>query len=103
MVSGSGDGASGEEPAGGHQHPRGRLRPWALVWVPIAALYVGGVAVIGHRWVLFWVCAGVVVLSIPAGRIVAIVGETVAAGQAPPMRAAVTGRDSAASPGARLD
>lgn len=79
MDSGRGDGACREEPGGGHRRLRGR--PWALVWVVIAALYVGGVAVIGHRWVLFWACAGVVALSIPAGKIIAIMGEAVAAGR----------------------
>lgn len=102
MVS-DGDIASGEAPAGGHQRPHLRPRPWALVWVAIAALYVGGVAVIGHLWVLFWVCAGVVVLTIPVGKIIAIMSQAVAAGQAPRMRAAVTGPDCAAGPGVGLE
>lgn len=98
MVSGGGDGACAEEPAGGHRRPRGRLRSGALAWVVIAALYVDGVAVIGHWWVLFWACAGVAVLSIPAGKVIAIMGEAVAAGQAPRVRAAATGGDPATGP-----
>jgi hypothetical protein len=67
MVSDGSDSTSGAVPAGERHHPHGRPWPWALVWIVIAALYVGGVAVIGHLWVLFWACAGVVVLSIPVG------------------------------------
>ena len=89
MVSDGGDSAAGEVPAVGHQPPHGRLRPWALVWVVIAALYVGGVAVIGHRWVLFWAWAAVVVLSVPAGRLIVIMSGREAARQAPRVRARV--------------
>lgn len=101
MLSDSGDSASGEALAGGRR-PHRRPRPWVL-WVAIAALYVGGVAVIGHLWVLFWACAGVVVLCVPVGRIIEIMSQTVAAGQAPRVRATVTGPDSAAGPEVGLE
>lgn len=92
-----------EEPLGEHPHRHGRPVSWALVIVVIAAFCVGGAAVISQLWVLFWVCAGVVALSFPAGKLIRIMDDTVTVPPGPRARAASTGRDSAADPGVRLD
>ena len=92
-----------EVPLGDHPHRHGRPVSWVLVGVIIAAFCVGGVAVIEQWWVVFWVCAGVVALSFPAGKVIGIMNDTVIIDRGPRVRAAVTGRDSAADPGVRLD
>ncbi len=92
-----------EEPVGEHPHRHGKPSSWVLVAVDIVAFCVGGFAVIGHWWIVFWICAGVVALSVPAGKIIGIMDDTVQIEQAPRARAAVSGRDSAADPGVRLD
>ncbi len=92
-----------EEPIGGHPHRHGKPRSWVLVGVVIAAFCAGGVAVIWHLWVLFWVCAGLVVLSVPVGKLIGIMDDTVVVDQGPRFRVAVRGRNSAADPGVRLD
>jgi hypothetical protein len=92
-----------EEPIGEHPHRHGKPSSWVLVAVDIAAFLVGGVAVIGHWWVVFWVCAGIVLLSVPVGKIIGVMDDTVQIEEAPRRRAAVTGQNSAADPGVRLD
>jgi hypothetical protein len=92
-----------EHPVGGHSSHHGRPRSWVLVGVVIAAFCAGGAAVIEHLWVLFWVCAGVVVLAVPVGKMIGIMDDTVALELEPRRRAAITGRDSAADPEVRLD
>ena len=90
-------------PLGGHRYRHGRPRSWVLVGVLIAAFCIGGVAVIKNWWVVCWVCGGIVALCIPVGKIIGIMDDTVTVDQGPRTRAAVTGRDSAADPGVRLD
>jgi hypothetical protein len=92
-----------EEPVGEHPYRHGRPRSWVLVGVVIAAFCAGGVAVIGHLWVLFWVCAALVVLAVPVGKMIGIMDDTVAVEEGPRVRAALSGRDSAADPGVRFD
>ncbi len=70
----------GERPIGGHEHLHGRPVSWVLVGVLIAAFIAGGLAVVNHLWLLFWVCLGVTVLSGPAGRLIGIMNDTVLAG-----------------------
>jgi hypothetical protein len=103
VIEDTSDNAYTEEPLGDHPHRHGRPASWALVAVDIAAFCVGGVAVIDQLWVLFWVCAGVVALSVPAGKVIKIMDDTVTVEPGPRTRAAVSGRDSAADPGVRLD
>lgn len=83
----SGKDKNREQPIGGHEHPHGRPRSWVLVGVVIAAFCAGGVAVVDHLWVLFWVCAGIVALAIPVGKFIGIMDDTVLVeplpGQAP--------------------
>jgi hypothetical protein len=92
-----------ETPIGDHPYHHGRPRSWILVAVIIAAFCVGGVAVIEQLWWLFWLCTAIVVLSVPAGKIIGIMDDTVRIEEAPRVRAAITGTDSAADPGVRLD
>ncbi|MBO0820575.1 MAG: hypothetical protein J2P26_06960 [Nocardiopsaceae bacterium] len=66
-----------EQPVGGHSSPHGRPRSWILVGVVTAAFCAGGAAIIAHLWPLFWVCAGVVVLSVPVGKLIGIMDDTV--------------------------
>jgi hypothetical protein len=74
-----------------------------LVAVIIAAFVAGGAALITGSWWLFWACAGIVVLSVPAGKIIGIMDDTVMVehylGEVP--TAADPG--SAADPGVRME
>lgn len=69
----------GDTPDTRHPHGQahGRLRSWLLVAVILAAFIVGGIALIAQTWWLFWVCVGVVVLGVPAGRLVGLMNDTV--------------------------
>lgn len=60
---------------GGQAH--GTLRSWLLVALVLAAFVAGGIALVGQVWWLFWVCTGVIVLSIPIGKVVGIMNDTV--------------------------
>jgi hypothetical protein len=70
----------GEAAIGGHPHLHGRPVSWVLVGVLIVAFVTGGLAIVNHLWLLFWVCLGVTVLSLPAGKVVGIMNDTVLAG-----------------------
>ena len=70
----------GEQPIGGHSNLHGRPASWALVTVITAAFIAGGFAIVFQLWVLFWVCLGIVLLSVPAGKLVGIMADTVVAG-----------------------
>lgn len=54
-----------------------------LVAVVIATFITGGIAIIAHAWWLLWTCIGIVVLAIPAGKVVGIMDDTVAWGATP--------------------
>ena len=75
-----GDHLPGEQSLAGHAHLHGKPKSWVLVAVIIAAFIAGGFAVIDAAWPLFWVCLAVVVLSVPAGKLVGIMGDTVTIG-----------------------
>lgn len=92
-----------ERPVGAHPHKHGRPGSWILVGVIVGAFCVGGIALIEHLWWLFWVCTGIVVLGVPAGKVIGIMDDTVLIEETPRSRAAVSGKDSAADPGVRLD
>jgi hypothetical protein len=70
----------GERPLGGHSNLHGRPASWALVAVITAAFIAGGFAIVFHNWLLFWVCLGITLLAVPAGKVVGIMGDTVLAG-----------------------
>jgi hypothetical protein len=70
----------GERSVGGHPHLHGRPASWLFVALIIVAFVAGAFAVVDSLWPLFWACLAVVVLSVPAGRLVGIMGDTVLAG-----------------------
>ncbi len=92
-----------ESPVGEHPHRHGRPASWVLVAVIIAAFCAGGAAIIEQLWGLFWACVGIVALSFPAGKLIGIMNDTVQIEEGSRVRAALTGRDSAADPGVRFD
>lgn len=91
-----------ERPVGGHEAHHGRPRSWVLVGIVIAAFCAGGVAVVAHLWPLFWACAGVVVLAVPAGKIIGIMDDTVEVEGWPDERPPAADRGSVADPGVRM-
>jgi len=64
-------------------NPHGKPSSWMLVAVVTAAFTTGGLAIITHAWSLLWACAAIVVLSIPAGKAIGIMDDTVAWGSTP--------------------
>ena len=48
-----------------------------LVAVVILAFLVGGAAMIMHLWLVFLVCLGIAVLSVPTGMLIHIMDDTV--------------------------
>jgi hypothetical protein len=64
-------------------HPHGKPASWLLVAVVTAAFITGGVAIITHAWWLLWGCIGIVVLAVPAGKVIGIMDDTVAWGSTP--------------------
>jgi hypothetical protein len=92
-----------ERPLGGHQYQHGKPASWVLVAVIIAAFVAGGVAIVTRVWWLFWTCAGIVALSVPAGKIIGIMNDTVLVEEGPRALPPTVGPGSAADPGVRLD
>jgi hypothetical protein len=68
-----------QQTIGGYSERHGRVSSWVLVAVVVVAFCVGGAAIIVRLWWLFWVCVGIVVLAVPAGKIVRIMDDTVLA------------------------
>ena len=68
-------------PQGGHPH--GKPASWALVAVVTAAAVTGGISIITHSWWLLWACIAIVVLAIPAGKMIGIMEDTVDWGSTP--------------------
>jgi hypothetical protein len=94
---------AGEHAIGGHDHLHGRPGSWALVAVVIAAFFFGGLAIITRTWWLFWLCAGIVVLSVPAGKVIGIMDDTVGEAARPgDGRPVAADRGSVADPGVRI-
>ena len=91
----------GERPLGGHEHVHGRPVSWVLVAVLVAAFIAGGLAIVNQLWWLFWVCPAVAVLSVPAGKVIGIMNDTVVAGD--PARQEGQGCDVAADYGSATD
>lgn len=91
-----------EEPLGEHPHTHGRPRSWVLVAVVTAAFCVGGAAIIEHLWILFWVCAGIVAASVPVGKLIGIMDDTVESYGWVDDRPPAADRGTAADPGVRI-
>ena len=68
-------------PEGGYPH--GKPASWVLVAVVTAAFVTGGISIITHAWVLLWACIAIVVLGIPAGKMIGIMEDTVDWGSTP--------------------
>ena len=68
-------------PEGGYHH--GKPASWVLVAVVTAASVTGGISIITHAWVLLWACIAIVVLAIPAGKMIGIMEDTVDWGSTP--------------------
>ena len=81
----------GEQPVGDHENLHGRPVSWLFVAVLIAAFVAGAFAVVLKLWPLFWVCLGIVVLSVPAGKLIGIMQDTVLEGD-PSAQAGQEGR-----------
>jgi hypothetical protein len=76
---------------GDHEHLHGSPASWALVAVLVAALVGGAFGLVYKAWPLFWVCLGIVVLSVPAGKLIGIMEDTVLDGD-PSAQAGQEGR-----------
>ena len=68
-------------PEGGHPH--GKPASWMRVAVVITAFIAGGAAIITHAWWLLWACTAMVVLAVPAGKVIGIMDDTAAWGSTP--------------------
>ena len=68
-------------PDGGYPH--GKPASWVLVAVVTAASAAGGISIITHTWGLLWACIAIVVLAIPAGKMIGIMDDTVDWGSTP--------------------
>jgi hypothetical protein len=51
--------------------------------VVTAAAVTGGISIITHAWVLLWACIAIVVVAIPAGKMIGIMEDTVDWGSTP--------------------
>ncbi len=71
--------------------------------VAAVSFVAGGVALMVQSWLLFWISVGVVLVSIPAGRVIRIMDDTVTAEGLPDGRPVAADRGSAADPGVRLE
>jgi hypothetical protein len=92
----------GGQVIGGHHYVHGRPASWVLVTAIIAAFLAGGIAIIARQWVLFWVCAGIVVLSVPAGALIGIMHDTVLDDGPADDRPVAEDTGSAADPGVKI-
>ncbi|HXP53676.1 MAG TPA: hypothetical protein VN847_01915 [Streptosporangiaceae bacterium] len=67
----------GELPLGDHPHTYGKPRSWVFVGVTIAVFIAGGFAMVFDIWWLLWGCLGAIVLAVPVGKAVDIMGDSV--------------------------
>jgi hypothetical protein len=70
-------------PSAASGHPRGKHSSWLLTGTVIAAFIAGGAALIVHLWWLLFLCLGVVVISVPVGKAIHIMDDTVVWGDSP--------------------
>jgi hypothetical protein len=78
-----------QEPIGGCPHRYGKPASVLLVFVIVVAFVAGAFAVLDEAWPLFWVGLAVLVLSVPASRLIASVRDAVVAGGSSTLRAGV--------------
>lgn len=66
-------------------NPHGRVSSWIFVGTVIATFALGGLAIILNAWWLLAICMTMLVLAIPAGRMIHIMSDTVGwSGATPP-------------------
>lgn len=70
----------GEQAIAGHTSLHGRPASWVLVIVVVSAFIAGGIGLSKHLWIMVWVCAGIVLASVPAGKFTGIMNDTVTLG-----------------------
>ena len=70
----------GETPMGDHENLHGSPASWALVAVLIVVFVAGAFGLVFKVWPLFWVCLGIAILAVPAGKLVGIMSDTVVDG-----------------------
>ena len=92
-----------ERPVGRHKHRHGRPSSWALVGVILATFVTGAFALPFKLWPLFWVCVGIFVLSIPAGKVMGIMNDTVGVEEPLDEVQPAADRGSCAHPGVQVD
>lgn len=73
-------------PLSGHGRKHGKPTSWILVVVMSTAFACGGVALILGVWWLFYACAGIFALGVPAGALIGIMDDTVQWTMPPPGR-----------------
>lgn len=72
-----------QEPIGGCSHRSGKPASVLLVAVIVVAFVGGAFAVLDEAWPLFWVGLAVLVLSVPASRLIGLVRDAARAGSLP--------------------
>jgi hypothetical protein len=72
-----------QQPIGGCSHRYGKPASVLLVAVIVVAFVGGAFAVLDEAWPLFWVGLAVLVLSVPASRLIGLVRDAVQAGSLP--------------------
>lgn len=92
-----------ERTVGGHHYRHGRPASWVLVGFIIAAFVACGFALVWQQWWLFWTGAGIVVLSMPVGKIIGIMDDTVMVGNYLQEDPPAADRGSVADPGVRME
>jgi hypothetical protein len=91
-----------ERPVGAHKHRHGRPTSWALVVVVLLVFITGGFAIVFRLWPLFWVCAGIFLLSVPAGKVMGIMNDTVGVEEPLDDTRPATDQGSCAEPGVQV-
>jgi hypothetical protein len=94
---------STEKAVGGHDRRHGRPASWVLVGVVIAVVVIGAAAIIAQMWWLFWLSAGLFVLSVPVGKVIGIMDDTVIGDEYVEDDPPAADRGTVADPGARLE
>jgi hypothetical protein len=72
-----------QQPIGGCSHRYGKPASVLLVAVIVVAFVGGAFAVLDEAWPLFWVGLAVLVLSVPASRLIGLVRDALQAGSLP--------------------
>ena len=73
----------GQQPIGRRSHRYGKPASVLLVTVIVVAFVGGAFAVLDEAWPLFWVGLAVLILSVPASRLIGAVRDAVQAGSRP--------------------